>query len=653
MIKAAMFLLLAISVFLAVILPKSGGRYEVNAASGDAIAIKKLHAEYTVNTDRTVDVVENITVTFLQSGLSMFYHSLPKENTRYTNVSATCAGNDAFSFYVADNPDMSDFLDINCTGGTQRGKTLEYQICYTMQSFDVNNSNDNGMIIDLVGFGSSVAIHNVQVKVNFPANSKLSYTVYSGAYGSESNRANVQVSKLDATTLMLTADTLNRVYQSQFGEYMAEGITLQFTLGDGVLKSQASAKWFTEIGWVLALVCGGGALLGALLAILLPKREEIVTTVNVRAPDEMDPMTMGKRLDGIVDNEDVTSMLYYFADKGYLHIDLTDEDDPLLIRRRKELPDSEPVHARTLFNGLFKNAEEKIVKKVETPFDEDEVECSIHTSQLKYKFFESVNTAKEQLVKIPQYAPKSIVFYVLGGILGLLLGFLVPFIAGVMTLGSTYTYCVGVMYVVGVLGVLLIGYLKENYRYKWKKGTKLALLFVQFFIAALISILFIFGFASHLMTRTEKLLLSIAVFVCTFATNNKLDRTQQKKQMLGDILGFKDFIVYTEEDKIKTMLRENPQLYYKILPYAQVLGVTDEWEDKFKNITIEAPTWCAYSHGSYFDYLIFRSCMRRAMITAMTPPQAKGGTHIGRGGGGGSFGGFGGGGFGGGGFGAR
>jgi hypothetical protein len=41
------------------------------------------------------------------------------------------------------------------------------------------------------------------------------------------------------------------------------------------------------------------------------------------------------------------------------------------------------------------------------------------------------------------------------------------------------------------------------------------------------------------------------------------------------------------------------------------------------------------------------------MITAMIPPQAKGGTHIGRGGGGGSFGGFSGGGFGGGGFGAR
>ena len=84
-----------------------------------------------------------------------------------------------------------------------------------------------------------------------------------------------------------------------------------------------------------------------------------------------------------------------------------------------------------------------------------------------------------------------------------------------------------------------------------------------------------------------------------------------------------------------------------------MLGVTDEWEDKFKNITLEEPTWCAYSYDTYFDYLILRSCMRRAMITAMMPPQSKGGTHIGRGGGGGSFGGFGGGGFGGGGFGAR
>ena len=202
------------------------------------------------------------------------------------------------------------------------------------------------------------------------------------------------------------------------------------------------------------------------------------------------------------------------------------------------------------------------------------------------------------------------------------------------------------------MGVLLLGYLKENYRYKWKNGVKLAIWFAQIVIAVLFSIVFIFGFGTHLMTRMEKLLLSGAVFVCTFATMGKLNRTKEKREMLGQILGFKDFIVYTEEDRIKFMLEENPELFYKILPYAQVLGVTNEWEDKFKNITLQPPAWCAGTQVSMFDYLLFRSVMRSAMISAMMQPQ-KGGSFIGKGGGGGSFGGFGGGGFGGGGFGAR
>ena len=646
-IKAAMFLLALFCLLLAVIIPNEQGRYAVNAASGDVMTIHKFHAVYTVNEDRTVNVVETIRVEFLENK-RMFYHALPKDNTRYTDISATCEGNEEFYFYVADNPDISGFLDINCVGGAQAGNTWEYKICYTMQHF--GGASRDGMMIDLVGLGSSVPLHNVQVTVHFPANSQLQYTVYSGTYGAEGNDANVQVFQPDSTTLILSADTLDRVYQSRFDEYMAEGITLDFTLGDGVLQSVAKVNAFTENGWWIALVCAIVCGLSIVVAMLLPKREEIITSVNVSAPDEMDPMLMGKRLDGIIDNEDVTSMLYYFAHKGYLHIDLTDEDDPLLIRKIPHLPDSEPAHARTLFEGLFKKANQTLKKDSDEP-QAEQGECSIRVSKLKGNFYESVALAKEQVVKMPQYNVKSILYYVLGGILGVLTAFLLPFAVGARTIGG-YVYVSGLVYTVGILGVLLLGYLKENYRYKWKNGTKLAVLFAQILIAVLFGVIFIFGFATHLMTRWEKLLLSAAVFVCTFATSNKLNRTDEKREMLGKILGFKDFIVYTEEDKIKFMLEENPELFYKILPYAQVLGVTDEWEDKFKNITLQPPTWCAGTHMSYFDYVLLRSAMRSAMVTAMTQPQ-KGGSFIGKGGGGGSFGGFSGGGFGGGGFGAR
>ena len=103
------------------------------------------------------------------------------------------------------------------------------------------------------------------------------------------------------------------------------------------------------------------------------------------------------------------------------------------------------------------------------------------------------------------------------------------------------------------------------------------------------------------------------------------------------------------------MLQENPQLYYDVLPYAQVLGVTKEWEGKFKSITIEPPSWCSGEASfSVFDYVLLNSMLRSSFVSAMSRPKPKGGgTFLGGGGSGGHFGGFSGGGHGGGGGGVR
>ena len=135
--------------------------------------------------------------------------------------------------------------------------------------------------------------------------------------------------------------------------------------------------------------------------------------------------------------------------------------------------------------------------------------------------------------------------------------------------------------------------------------------------------------------------------------SSALSRTEKYCEKLGDILGFKEFIVVTEEDKIKFMLEQDPTLYFKVLPYAQVLGVTDEWTDKFKNILIPEPAWCVGCAPDLFDYLILRHSIRVLTRGMMVRPQPKQGSFTGRSGGGGHFGGFGGGGHGGGGGGWR
>ena len=650
--KAALLLL---TLFCACIFPFAGGRVALNtleaSAFGDVIKVQSYEIELNVRADRKVEIKENIRVEFLASDLTMFYRSLPIESARYTNITASCEGNNEFFYTVEDNPDTSDFIDINCVGGAEKGKVWTYAISYVVEHG--GNEMENGMLIDVIGYGWSVPLNNVSVSVHFPqAVQEDGLKLYSGGYGAMGNDANVLAQfSADKKTLSLSVEKLNVVYNDYYGERMAEGITLGFTLGAGVLQDYTHTRIFTDGMWKIVLGAVIALLLGLLALLFAPSKKEIITTVNIKAPDEMDPMKMGKLIDGTVDSEDITSMLYYFAHKGYLTIDFSNEEDPVFIQKVPALPKGEALHARTIFNGLFAHAD-RVAVQGKTPFDEDTVVVSARISDLKHKFYESADKAIKQTPKLKMYEPKSVFCYVLGGIIGFLYGLIMPLVMS-FAIGGGYAYFGGVVFFVPICVILLLGLLKENYRYKWKKSALLGMTAGQIGIAVLFALIFIGLFATYVLTGYEKLVICVGALLPAFFTLNKLSRTEKYRKTLGQILGFKDFIVVTEEDRIKFMLQENPELYYKILPYAQVLGVTEEWREKFASITLAPPDWCVGSHMTVFDYMLINRCMTHAMLTAMMRPESAGGAFIGRSGGGGSFGGFGGGGFGGGGGGAR
>jgi uncharacterized membrane protein len=95
------------------------------------------------------------------------------------------------------------------------------------------------------------------------------------------------------------------------------------------------------------------------------------------------------------------------------------------------------------------------------------------------------------------------------------------------------------------------------------------------------------------------------------------------------------------------LVKDDPEYFYKILPYAYVLNVSDVWSKKFESIAIPQPSWYASSTPGYFNSFLFMNSMNHTLGTmnrAMTSaPRSRGG--------GGGFGGGGGGGFSGGGFG--
>ena len=114
-------------------------------------------------------------------------------------------------------------------------------------------------------------------------------------------------------------------------------------------------------------------------------------------------------------------------------------------------------------------------------------------------------------------------------------------------------------------------------------------------------------------------------------------RTEQGAQWAGRILGLKRFIETAEADRIKMMVRDDPASFYHILPYAYVLGVTDEWAKRFESIALEPPRWYYGYYGGTWSTLYFTRSLYRGMnqaLASMTAAKSSGG---GSGYGGGGF----------------
>lgn len=187
---------------------------------------------------------------------------------------------------------------------------------------------------------------------------------------------------------------------------------------------------------------------------------------------------------------------------------------------------------------------------------------------------------------------------------------------------------------------------KENKKMKEKKFFFPTAMpkFLYFIGICVVAVVFFNAFAPK--TWFTYVACGIAVIILALFMFFGSKRTKAGNQVYGQILGFKEFIKKAELDRLKMLVEENPSYYYDIMPYAYVLGLSEQWIENFETMHMPEPDW--YSGRDPFGDAVFYSMVRSANACA-TAPEASGG---GSSGGGFSGGGFSGGGSGGGGGGA-
>jgi len=123
-------------------------------------------------------------------------------------------------------------------------------------------------------------------------------------------------------------------------------------------------------------------------------------------------------------------------------------------------------------------------------------------------------------------------------------------------------------------------------------------------------------------------------------------RTRKGRRAYEEVLGFREFLLRVDADRLERMGGRSAERFERILPYAIVLGAADAWAEAFAGIYTEPPRWY-HGRGVSFHPRAFTSDLGRSLQTmgsAMTSKPSGGSGSSGLGGGGFSGGGFGGGG---------
>ena len=93
------------------------------------------------------------------------------------------------------------------------------------------------------------------------------------------------------------------------------------------------------------------------------EKEEIVKVVEFKCPDDMSPLELGFLIDGVVDNEDLSSLLVYWASKKYIEIS-NEKKNQKITKLVEKLPDESKEYEKKMFQTIFLKDKEVLVDKI-------------------------------------------------------------------------------------------------------------------------------------------------------------------------------------------------------------------------------------------------------------------------------------------------
>lgn len=563
-----------------------------------------------VNENNTLNITEKINVYFYTDKHGII-RKIPLKN-KVIRLDGTTSKNRANisdvkvnDKYKLSTPNGYKAIKIGDANKTLRGQK-SYEISYLYNLGRDTGKGYDELYFNLIGDEWDTSISNITFTIKMPKafnSSKLGFS--SGTVGSTDS------SKI---TYSIDGNTIIGSYNGTLNE--GEALTVRLELPEGYFVGTSLNVDF------LAILTLTIPILFVLIAYLLWSKyrndEQIIETVEFYPPQGFNSLEIGFLYKGIANNKDVTSLIIYLANKGYIKIfEVESSSSPteksFKLTKLKEY-DGNNINEKIFLNGLFTKAIEPtssnnngiVIENVNEVTSEDLKDNFYITME---KILQNMNSKenKNLIFKKSALNKAKILKFMCIAIYCLIT--IQPFLESnniiLLLVGST----VGIYIILKSVETMAMAGNNKKYNN------------ISASILMAIIIVCIPGTGSiipSLLENTLYLIENIVGLICIYIIIMYLKsfqfRTQYGVEMLGKLLGYKDFLEIVEQEKLEAMVMQNPTYFYDILPYTYVLEVSDKWIKKFESISLQTPSW--YDSSADFDIKTFGEFMDITMISA-------------------------------------
>ena len=365
-------------------------------------------------------------------------------------------------------------------------------------------------------------------------------------------------------------------------------------------------------------------------------KEPFISAIEFYPPQNLNSADVAYAYNQKVSTRDMVSLIFYWASHNHIKITIN-KDKSFMLEKINKLDDKHKIYEKTIFKDLFKAGDDK----------------SVTDEQLEDATIESINSSRKDVKDYfknekdlnNRHSIKKARLISLLPIIIILLNFIYN---GILSHNLTSSLFMSLILIVSFLifSNLFISISKNNSKNKYISENKIKSILLKSLLLLIYIIINIFISLYNQLSVSSNIITLLISIIDIVLCGLIVSRSDYGKDILAKIEGFKNFIEVAEKERLEALLEDDPYYFYNTLPFAQVLGVTKKWIDKFDKISMQQPPFynTYYPMNDIYAISMLNSSLNNITSTVSSSAYAPSSSSDGFGGGGFSGGGGGGGG---------